>query len=289
MNAFLENFGPSEELEADFANRVYKCIKIMAKPTEGHKQKAVYKSALRLLTDRCELFGAQIFEHFYYWHDLLVNTWLKMNQLDNRQHASNLLRAIHREIAVRLEQNCDSDRDRCCEILKFLQNNFKNTLQSSTSELHEVRRAIVGFGLLGAPCKKLLEPKDLDELLNLVLQRTKCIANDANSKQMDKEKFQYFSEYVEALSKLMEHSSSLSGVQLNVLQEIIVSLIRNFHLLSSTLHASTISTLMRTFNNLLKLGNSHIFTNITCMAFHHISNVFIIFILFLFFVFIYVS
>lgn len=257
LNAFLENFGPSEEHEADFAKRVYECIRKMAKPMEGLSHKAVHKSALQLLTDRCELFGAQIFDDFFFWHDLLVNTWLKMNQNENRRQANDLLRAIHREIAVRLQQNSDSDRERCYEILKFLQKDFKNSLQSPTSELLEVRRAIVGFGLLGAPCKKLLEPSDLDELLNLVLQRTKCVANDANSKQLDKQELQYFSEYVEALSKLMEQTSSLSGVQLNVLQEIIVSVIRNFHLLPASSHPSTIGTLMRTFNNLLKLGNLH--------------------------------
>lgn len=256
LSDFLENFGPSEEHEADFANRVYKCIYKMAKPLEGQTHKAVHKSALKLLTNRCELFGEQIFEDFFFWHDLLVNTWLKMTQIDNRRDANNLLRAIHREIAVRLQENSDSDRDRCCEILKFLQKDFKNTLQAPTSELLDVRRAIVGFGLLGAQCKKLLEPKDLDELLNLVLQRTKCVANDANSMQLDKDELTYFSEYVESLSKLMEQTSTLSGVQLNVLQEIMVSVIRNFHLLSASSHAATVNTLMRTFYNLLKLGNS---------------------------------
>lgn len=249
----------------------------MAKPLEGCSHKAVHKSALNLLAERCELFGAQVFEHFYFWQDLLVNTWLKMTQIENRRCANNLLRAIHREIAVRLQANSDTDRDRCCEILSFLQKDFKNTLQSPTSELLEVRRAIVGFGLLGAPCKKLLPPNDLDELLNLVLQHTKCVANDANSKQMDQEELTYFSEYVESLSKLMEQTPTLSGVQLNVLQDIMVSVIRNFHLLSASAHAATVDTLMRTFNNLLKLGNFHMhivgghffndifaFTNLLC-------------------------
>lgn len=255
LNAFLEHFGPSDEHKEDFAKRVYKCIKPMAKPTEGQKtQKTVHRSALQLLADRCELFGAQIFEDFYFWQDLLVNIWLKMNQIENRRPANDLLRAIHREIADRLQQNSDSERDRCCEILTFLLKNFKTTLQSPTSELLEVRRAIVGFGLLGAPSKKLLPPKELDELLNLVLQRTKCVANDANSKPI-KDEIQYFPEYVEALSNLMEQTPSLSGIQLNVLQEIIVSVIRNFHVLSSKLHETTVKTLMRTFNNLLKLGN----------------------------------
>lgn len=253
LNDFLENFGPSDEHKEDFANRAYKCIKPMAKPLEGRSQKAVHKSALRLLANRCELFGAQIFDDFFSWHDLLVNTWLKMDQSDNRDVANVLLQAIHRTIANRLQQNSDSDHDRCREILTFLLKDFKNTLQSQTSELLAVRRAIVGFGLLGAPSKKLLPPNDLDELLNLVLQRTKCVANDVNAKQT-KNEIQYFPDYVEALSKLMEQTSSLSGVQLNVLRDIIVSVIRNFHLLSTSKHETTIKTLRRTFNNLLKLG-----------------------------------
>lgn len=258
LNAFLENFGPSEEHKNDFAQRVYNLIKPMARPVEGQAQKNVYRCALRLLAERCELFGAQIFKDFFFWHDLLVNTWLKMDQYKNRQPAQDLLQAIHREIAERLLQNSESDKDWCCEILKFLQQDFKNILQSPTSESWDMRRAIVGFGLLGAPCKKLLQNEDLDELLNLVLQRTKCVANDVNAKP-DKEQLQDFPEYVEALSRLMEQTTSLSGVQLNVLREIIISLIRNFHLLSTATHVKTVNTLMKTFDNLLSLGKSFIF------------------------------
>lgn len=258
MNAFLENFQPSNEHEADFSERVYKCIKPMATPVEGRSQKAVHRSALQLLAARCNLFGTHIFEDFFFWHDLLVNTWLKMDQLDNRRPAIFLLHAIHREIADRLLQNCDSERDRCCKILTFLQKDFKNTLELSTSKSFELRLAIVGFGLLAAPCKKLLPSEQLNELLNLVLQRTKCTANDVNSKR-NADKLEHFPDYVEALSRLMEQTSTLSGVQMNVLQEIFISVIRNFHLLSSTTHDRTVNTLMRTFNNLLKLGNAHVF------------------------------
>lgn len=278
MNAFLKNFGPSEEHKDDFANRVYKLIKPMARPVEGAVQKNVYRCALRLLASQCELFGAHIFDDFYMWHDLLVNTWLKMDQYVNRQPALELLQAIHREIAKRLLQNSDSNKDRCYEILQFLQKDFKNILQSPQSEPWEMRRAIVGFGLMGAPCKKLLHSKDLDELLNLVLQRTKCVANDVNAKP-NKEQLQDFPEYVEALSRLMEQTTSLSGVQLNVLQEIIISLIRNFHLLSSSAHDTTVKTLMKTFDNLLKLGNSYLkfFHIISRFSTHllHFSSLFV--------------
>lgn len=253
LNDFLEHFGPSEQDQAHFAKRLYKCIKPMARPIEGRSNKAMHRNALKLLTVRSELFSLQIFDDFLYWHDLLVNMWLKMTQNENRDAANDLLQAVHRVVAGYLCENAESDRDGCLRVLQLLLSEFKKTLQLPTSEVLEVRRAIVGLGLLGAPCKKLQPPAELDDLLNLVLQRTKCVANDVNAQQ-SRDQLQYFPEYVQALSNLMEHTSSLSGVQLNVLQEIIVSVIRNFHLLNKTQHAKTIETLMNTFTNLLKLG-----------------------------------
>ncbi|XP_055310881.1 DNA-dependent protein kinase catalytic subunit-like [Sitodiplosis mosellana] len=251
LSDFLEHFAPSEVHKAIFAERVYKCIKPIAKPLET-SQKAVHRSALNLLASRCELFGKQVFEDFFYWHDLLVNTWLKMDQFDNRRPAICLLRAMHREIANQLVQS--DDPDRCREILTFLQSYFKTTLESSSSQTYEVRLAIVGFGLIAAPCKRLMTPEHLNELLRLVMQRTESAANAVN--QNSKEQLEHFPDYVEALSRIMEQINQLSGIQLNVLQNIIVSVIRNFHLLSAAHHEMTINTLMRTFHNLSELGDS---------------------------------
>lgn len=251
LNDFLENFGPSEEHKASFAERVYKCIKPIAKPLEK-TQKAVHRSALNLLASRCELFGKQVFDDFFYWHDLLVNTWLKMDQFENRRPAIFTLHSMHREIAARLVKSDDSER--CCKILTFLQSYFKTTLVSSKSQPFEVRLAIVGFGLIAAPCKKLLSPEHLNELLCLVMKRTESAVNAVN--HSSKEQLEHFPDYVEALSRIMEQVNQLSGIQLNVLHHIIVSLIRNFHLLSTAHHEMTINTLMRTFHNLSDLGNA---------------------------------
>lgn len=251
MNDFLENFAPSEQHKDEFAERLYKCLKALAKPTE--KQKTVNRSALNLLACRCQLFGKQIFDDFFFWHDLLVNTWLKLNQYENRRPAIYLLQAIHREIADRL-LHC-SDTDQCRAILTFLQNFFKTTLESPTSQPFEIRLSIMGFGLLAAACKKLLDPEHLNELFGLVMQRTKSAVN-AVSHNSSKEQLEHFPNYVEALSRIMEHINQLSGVQLNILQDIIVSVIRHFHLLSSALHSVTVNTLIHTFHNLFKLGNS---------------------------------
>lgn len=251
LNDFLENFTPSEQHKDVFAERVYKCIKPLAKPLVS-TQKAVHRSALNLLANRCELFGKHIFADFFYWHDLLVNTWLKMEQFDNRRPAIHLLHSMHREISARLIENGDSDRSR--EILLFLQTYFKTTLESSKSQPFEVRLAIVGFGLIAAPCKKLLSPEHLNELLRLVMQRTESAANAVNHN--DREQLEHFPDYVEALSRIMEQVDQLSSVQLHILQNIMVTVIRNFHLLSTAHHVVTVNTLMRTFHNLSQLGGS---------------------------------
>lgn len=251
LNDFLKNFEPSEYHKNAFAERVYKCIKPIAIPSDS-AQKSVHRSALNLLANRCELFGQHIFVDFFYWHDLLVNTWLKMDSFENRRPAIYLLHSMHREISARLMQSDDPDHSR--KILLFLQTYFKTTLESSKSQPFEVRLAIVGFGLIAAPCKRLLSPEDLNEILRLVMQRIESAANAVN--QNDREQLEYFPDYVEALSRIMEQMDQLSSVQLHIVQNIIVTVIRNFHLLSTAHHENTINTLMRTFHNLSQLGGS---------------------------------
>lgn len=252
MNDFLENFAPSEQHREEFAKRLYKCIKPLAKPSEKNTQKTVNRCALNILARRCQLFGKQIFDDFFFWHDLLVNTWLKMDQYENRRPAIYLLHAIHRDISDRLLHSSDSTQ--CRVILTFLQNFFKTTLESSISQPFEIRLSIVGFGLLAASCKKLLDSNHLNELFRLVMQRTKSVVNAVSHNS--KEQLEHFPDYVEALSRIMEQINQLSGVELNIVQEIIVSIIRHFHLLSTALHQVTINTLIRTFHNLFKLGSS---------------------------------
>lgn len=224
----------------------------MAKQLDTKKTYTVQRSALNLLANRCSLFGKQIFVDFFYWHDELVNTWLAMKQFENRRPAIYLLHGIHREISVRLMSSDDCER--CVKILNFLQQYFKAILESSKSQPFEVRLAIVGFGLLAAPCKKLLSSDHLNELLRLVMQRTESAANSMSHN--NKDQLEHFPDYVEALSRIMEQIDQLSGIQLNVLQNIIVKVIRNFHLLSTTHHEMTCNTLMRTFHNLSQLGDS---------------------------------
>lgn len=251
LNDFLENFGPHEEHKEAFAKRAYDCIKPFAKPLDS-SSKAVNKCALKLLACRCDLFRKEIFNDFFFWHDLLVDTWLKMEQFENRRTAIHLLHAIHREIAEYLLESSDSER--CQKILSFLQTYFKAILESTKSQPYEIRLAIVGFGQLAAPCKNLLSAAHVDELFNLVIQRTKSVSNAVN--QNNKDQLEHFPDYVEALSRIMEHVQQLSGIHLHLLQDIVVSVIRNFPLLGVAIHAVTINTLMRTFHNLFELGGS---------------------------------
>lgn len=227
----------------------------MSDPPKDVKHRATYSSSLTLLANHSELFSKQLFDDFDYWHHLLVDKWLKMDW-KYRIIAMKLLHSFHREIADQLLPNDDENDARRLEILNFLRKYFKTTLEQSNSQPFEIRIAISGFGLMAAPCKRLLPPESLNELLQLVMQRTENASHAVD--ETSKEQFEHFPDYVESLAKIMEHVNELTGIQLTTLKNIIVSLIRNFHLLSTVHHRMTIDTLMRTFHNLWLLGETHL-------------------------------
>lgn len=139
-------------------------------------------------------------------------------------------------------------------ILRFFISHFKNTLQSPKSPTYEIRIAIRGFGMMAGPCKQLLPPENIDQLLTLVMQRTENAAN--NISDVHKETLEHFPDFLESLSLIMNHVDELSGIQISVLQTICISIFRNFHLLSSAHHELTISSLIMTFYNLSRLGDT---------------------------------
>lgn len=178
---------------------------------------------------------------------------------EDRKTAIMLLHAFHREIAKKLSTSdpATDEAERLPvyrDILKFFIGHFKATLQSAASQPYEIRIAIRGFGLMAEPCKKHLPPEHLTQLLMLVMQRTECLTNAGLADHKDS--LEHFPDYVQALSQIMTHVSGLSSVQLVTLRDIIVALIRHFHLLSKAHHAVTVDSLMSTFNNLMRLGDT---------------------------------
>lgn len=136
-------------------------------------------------------------------------------------------------------------------ILKFYINFFKSTLQSKDSRPYEIRIAIIGFGVFSKACKCLLPAASLDDLLDVVMLRTEYTSID-NSK--NKDVLEHYPAFVQALSEIMEHTAELSAIQISSLQNIVIELMKNFYLLSRAHHEMVVMSLLKTFENLSKLG-----------------------------------
>lgn len=170
---------------------------------------------------------------------------------EDKKTAIHLLHAFHSEIAKLLARFInESSRN----VLNFFIDYFKATLQSSDSKSYEIRIAIRGFGLMAGPCKLLLAPEKIDELLSLVMHRVENAATAMSAK--NKDELEHFPDYIQALSQIMEHVNELSGIQLTTLQNIMIELIRQFHLLSTAHHLLTVNSLVHTFFNLINLGDT---------------------------------
>lgn len=253
FKSFLVNFEPQAEHRPEFSRRLYICIKKLSDPPCDAKFRGTYRSALIILTEHAELFAENLLADRMYWHNLLTKSWMTSTSWEDRKTAIYLLHSFHRVIAkVLLDQPADVAK----RILEFFIEYFRSTLESSSAKPYEIRIAIRGFGVMAEPCKKLLPVEHINGLLTLVMQRTENAGNALSTSSKNKDELEHFPDYVQALSQIMEYIDELSGIQLATLQNIIISLIRQFHLLSTAHHFLAVNSLIHTFHNLVTLGSS---------------------------------
>lgn len=192
--------------------------------------------------------GPQLLHDHKYWHRIL-HEWLARTQWENRKCAIYALHAFHRQLAAEIAQH---RRPEDAAILQHFIDTFKSTLQSVTAQSHQIRIAIHGFGVMASAAKALLPPEYLSTLLTLVMQRTELTAIAG-----DRDMLEHYPDFVQALSEIMQHmTGELSGLQIASLQAIIIALIKDFYYLSAVHHGLAIVSLLRTFDNLAKLGGT---------------------------------
>lgn len=201
---------------------------------------------MNLIDKHATLFSEQLYRDHQYWHKILLQ-WLSLPNWTDRKSAIATLSSFHQELSRQLE-NRRTEAD--VNILKFYINFFKSTLQSKDSRPYEIRIAIRGFGVFSKACKHLL-PNCLDDLLDVVMLRTEYTSID-NSK--NKDILEHYPAFVQALSEIMEHTAELSAIQISSLQNIIIELMKNFYFLSRVHHELVVTSLLKTFENLSKLG-----------------------------------
>lgn len=211
----------------------------------------ILSAGLNLLAEHASIVSEQLFQDHQYWHTIL-HKWLAKSSWENRKCGIFALNAFHREVSIQIEQRNNPAEDTV--VLKTFINSFKTTMQSATAQSFEIRIAIQGFGLMAGPCKTLLPPEYLNDLLTLVMQRTEYTALEQTTK--GSEMLEHYPDFVQALSQIMQHVAELTGIQIASLQNIIIALIKDFYYLSTAHHSLAVNSLLRTFGNLSRLGGS---------------------------------
>lgn len=249
LNKYLINFSPSPNEEPILCDRLYNCVQKLSDPGEL-RSKTSFRNSLNIIADHGPLMTNQLFRDYLYWHKLFLK-WMNSWTYVEKKTAIYACRSFHREISncIEIRKNPED-----LPVLKFFIKYFKDTLQLSSSKSYEIRIAICGFGVMAGPCKHLLPEEYLLELLTLVMQRTEYSFHVEESVKRDL--LEHLTDFVQALSEIMVHVNELPGIQLSSLQNVVISLIKNFHYLSKVHHPLVITSLMKTFHNLSLLGGT---------------------------------
>ncbi|XP_055545143.1 DNA-dependent protein kinase catalytic subunit-like isoform X2 [Wyeomyia smithii] len=264
LNNFLINFAPEEnDGDSGWYRRIYVLVKKLSDWDQAVRERQAFRNALRLVENHGSLFSYYLYNDYHYWQTILTTKWIH-STVEDRKVAIYALHSFHREISRELLRREDhnvsdesgsttsaNDREARVGVLNYFMKYFKSVLVASESKPFEVRIAIRGFGSMAEPCGKLMSDEYMNELLLLVMQRTESVYM-VDDKSRDS--LEHLPDFVQALSDIMGYVRELSGIQLASLQNIVIGLIRDFHYLSTSHHELIINSLMKTFDNLSKLG-----------------------------------
>ncbi|CAO1436743.1 unnamed protein product [Diamesa tonsa] len=251
LNDHLIAFAP-EKSEEELCEEIYECMKFLSnssKITSETSHRVAFRNMLNLVAQHGSLVGEKMCRDYLDWQKYLT-VWISSSNYEDKKAGIFAMQTFHLEVSKVIEERASEDDKK---VLLYFMNYFETTLKASKSEPHEIRIAIRGFGLMAAPCKLLLPSNYLNDLFDLVMQRTEY-SYYTKDKMKRRDVLEHLPNYVESLSQIMNQISEISGIQLTSLQNIIVILIKDFHYLSSAHHNLVIVALLKSFDNLQKLG-----------------------------------
>ncbi|XP_053697973.1 DNA-dependent protein kinase catalytic subunit-like [Sabethes cyaneus] len=265
LNHYLIFFAPVECNYDDDSNvyrRIYVLVKKLSDWDDAVRERQAFRNALRIIENHGFLFSYYLYNDYQYWQKILTTKWIR-STIEDRKVGIYALYSFHYQVSQELlrrdklsvdgssSTSLPDNREARIAVLNHFMKYFKSVLVAADSKPFEVRIAIRGFGAMAEPCGKMMSDEYMNELLLLVMQRTES-AYMADDKSRDS--LEHLPDFVQALSDIMGHVSELSGVQLASLQNIVIGLIKDFHFLSTSHHELIVSSLMKTFDNLSKLG-----------------------------------
>jgi DNA-dependent protein kinase catalytic subunit len=254
LRSHLVNFTPSLQEDPTFSEKLYECMVQLSDPDKypgSSSNRVAFRNMLQIvhqyggLNDIPQL----LFRDYKIWQTVL-SKWISSKAYEDKNAGVHAMQMFHQQIAKVLEQR-NSEEDK--RILLFFMKYFQDTLKSSESQPHEIRIAVRGFGAMAVACKLLLEPKYLSERFDLVMQRTEYSYN-TNDRLLRREVLEHLPFYVESLSQIMNQLDEISGIQMESLETVFVTLIKDFHYLSSAHHSLVATSMLEAFGNLQKLG-----------------------------------
>lgn len=258
----LVNFMPSVEDDPEFSKNLYECMVQLSDP-DVHAGSISNRTAFRNMLKMLHQHGGFhdipnfLFRDFKTWHQVLTK-WIRSKTYEDKNVGIHAMQMFHQQIANVIEHRRSEDDKR---ILLFFMKHFQDTLESAESQPHEIRIAIRGFGAMAAACKLLLEPKYLSERFDLVMQRTQ-FSYFTNDRLKRREVLEHLPHFIESLSKIMNQLDEISGIQLDGLEAVFVTLIKDFHYLSTAHHLLVATSMLEAFRNIQKLGKLQIILNI---------------------------
>jgi hypothetical protein len=251
----LVNFTPTTDEDPTFSERLYECMVQLTDPDKLPSGASNNRVAFRKMLQMIQQYGClndipfMMYQDYKHWHKILKK-WINSPTYEDKIAGIMATESFHQQIASFLETTKNEEDKR---VLMFFMKHFQDTLESPSSQPHEIRIAIRGFGLMAAGCKILLEPKYLSQHFDLVMQRTEY-SYHTRDRLRRREVLEHMPDYVESLSKIMNQLEEISGIQLQSLESIVVILIKDFHFLSTSQHLLVSTSLLETFLNLQKQG-----------------------------------
>lgn len=254
LRNLLVNFTPSIEDDPEFSKNLYECMVQLSDP-DAHAGSISNRTAFRNMLKMLHQHGGYhdipsfLFRDFNMWHQVL-RKWIRSKTYEDKNVGIHATQMFHQQIANVIELRRSEEDKR---ILLFFMKYFQDTLESAESQVHEIRIAIRGFGAMAAACKLLLKSKYLSERFDLVIQRTE-FSYYTNDRLKRREVLEHLPHYIESLSKIMNQLEEISGIHLDALEAVFVTLIKDFHFLSTAHHLLVATSMLEAFRNIRKLG-----------------------------------
>lgn len=247
----LENFTPTED--SDFLDKLYECMERLSDvDSNPHLNTEHNRIAFRNMLEIVHLYGHLVGDKFFETHkrwQRVLTKWISSKSYEDRMKGVLAAQTFYVEVGKSLVKRANpADKAILIGFIDF----FKNTLSAPESLPHEIRISIRGFGAMAEACKVLIGPAKLIEHFDLIMQRAEHSSFRGDNRR---DNFQNLPNYIESLSEIMNQLAEISNTQAQSLESIIVTLMKDFHFLSSSHHEVTVICLLKTFCNIEKAGD----------------------------------